>query len=178
MPVTITPHFRDFLPPWLAGQPWFAGTSPARPVAFYRLEDPAGQVGMEAHLLTDGTSVCHVPMTYRGAPLAGADAALIATAEHSELGTRWIYDAEADPVWRAEVLRLIRAGGTSDRERSRGAEAHGELLRDADLSAATIEVCRVLGAGYLPPGAAGVLRGSWTGPDGTPVAGHLAIVRA
>ena len=35
-------------------------------------------------------------MTYRGS--AVAEGALIATAEHSVLGTRWIYDATTDPV--------------------------------------------------------------------------------
>jgi hypothetical protein len=108
---TLTPGFREFLPPWVARQPWYAGTGvPAlRPVGAFRLEDPDGEVGMETHLFTDGSAVYQVPMTYRGAPLA--EGALIATAEHSELGQRWIYDAESDPVWRAELLRLVRDGG-------------------------------------------------------------------
>ena len=42
----------------------------------------------------DGTTYV-VPMTYRGAPLAGADEALIGTSEHGVLGRRWIYDGAA-----------------------------------------------------------------------------------
>ncbi len=90
---TLTPYFRDFLPPWLARQPWYLGTgTPALvPVGHFRFEDPAGQVGIETHLVSDGGMVYQVPMTYRGAPLPGpgSAAALITTAEHSVLGTRW-----------------------------------------------------------------------------------------
>lgn len=57
---TLTPHFDDFLPGWVARQPWYpgAGTPSLRPVG-----------------------------------------SLVATAEHSELGPRWINNAETDPVW-------------------------------------------------------------------------------
>jgi Maltokinase N-terminal cap domain len=46
---TLTPSFRDFLPCWIARQPWYRGGGvPAiRPVGFFRLEDPAGAVGIE-----------------------------------------------------------------------------------------------------------------------------------
>src|SRR5918993_1981072 len=88
---TLTPHFRDFLPGWVGRQPWYEG--PAPPVRLtlvgaYRLADRDGEVGLETHLIGDGTAVYQVPMSYRGAPLPGA--ALIATATHSVLGDRWI----------------------------------------------------------------------------------------
>ena len=38
-----------------------------------------------------------VPLTYRGAPLAGGEADLVGTTEHSALGTRWVYDAWRRP---------------------------------------------------------------------------------
>ncbi|MEI2826114.1 MAG: hypothetical protein V9F04_06650 [Dermatophilaceae bacterium] len=47
------------------------------------------------------------PLTYRSAPLAGADRALVGTIEHSVLGTRWVYDAPHDPAYVAELLRTI-----------------------------------------------------------------------
>ena len=112
---TITPSFREFLPVWVARQEWFGGTGVPglTMVGAFRLEDPAGEVGMETHLLADGETVYQVPMTYRGAPLPGAAAtALITEAEHSVLGTRWIYDAECDPVWRREMVRLVKDRGT------------------------------------------------------------------
>ncbi|MEE3920757.1 hypothetical protein V2I01_28665 [Micromonospora sp. BRA006-A] len=40
-----------------------------------------------------------VPLTYRGAPLAGADEYLVGVIEHSVLGRRWAYDACGDPVY-------------------------------------------------------------------------------
>jgi hypothetical protein len=98
-------------------QPWYAGTGPPSlsTVGYFRFEDPAGEVGIETHLVTDGSVLYQVPMTYRGAPLGpGASGALIATAQHSILGTRWIYDGEADPAWASQLLRLIRTNGVSD----------------------------------------------------------------
>ncbi len=46
------------------------------------------------------------------APLAGAEDALVGTMEHSVLGTRWTYDALADSVYQAELLRTIVEGDT------------------------------------------------------------------
>jgi hypothetical protein len=50
-------------------------------------------------------------MTYRAAPLDGAQDWLIGTAEHSVLGTRWVYDAVGDPVFVATAAEAIRTGG-------------------------------------------------------------------
>lgn len=48
------------------------------------------------------------PLTYRGAPLDGADHALLGTAEHGVLGRRWIYDGCHDPVLVAQLLAFIQ----------------------------------------------------------------------
>jgi Maltokinase N-terminal cap domain len=190
---TLTPHFRDFLPQWVARQPWYQGSGipSLTPVGYFRFEDPSGEVGIETHLVTDGLVVYQVPMTYRGAPLKdggpAAAAALVATAEHSVLGTRWIYDGEADPVWRSELLRLVRAGGVSEPGSKRGvapAEARGHLLTAGKLTvgSVTIELRRVLAprhpAGNL--GAAGLVIGTWHpgGPGTAAVTSCLAVVRA
>jgi hypothetical protein len=77
----------------------------------YRFDDPAGKVGMEAHLVSAGSGpVLHVPLTYREAPLAGADAWLVSTMEHTALGARWIYNACADAVYVQELVRVILTG--------------------------------------------------------------------
>jgi hypothetical protein len=52
-----------------------------------------------------------VPVTYRDAPLPDAEASLLGTMEHSVLGTRYVYDACADPVFVTAVLDSIRSGG-------------------------------------------------------------------
>jgi hypothetical protein len=192
---TLTPEFRWFVPRWVARQPWYGGdgTPDLRPVGFFRFDDPDGEVGIETHVLTDGNAIYQIPMTYRGAPLPGAaGAALISVSEHSALGTRWIYDATADPAWRAAVLRLIRSGGCSEPSMKKGAigavTARGQLLAAAgfDDQMAVIDLRRVLIgsdpedlAGSVGLDAAGVVHGTWrTSPEAEPVSGILAVVRA
>jgi hypothetical protein len=183
---TLTPPFREFLPTWLARQPWYLGSGipSLKPVGFFRFEDPDGEVGIETHLATDGEAVYQIPMTYRGMPVDGLDTALITTAEHSVLGTRWIYDGLADPVWQVALLSLIRSGGDSDQSSKQGvgaAVARGQLLGSGNLSAEGIEVTRVPRPGE-PVDEAGVVAlvmGTWhpDGADAPAVTGRLAVVR-
>ena len=104
----LDPGKIELLRAWVRDQSWFTG-SPERleRVTTYRFVDPAGEVGMESFILTDGSRTFHVPVTYRGAALEGADDALVGTMEHSVLGRRWVYDAPADPVYTTEVRRVI-----------------------------------------------------------------------
>jgi len=82
-------------------------------IAAYRFDDPAGEVGVETHLLQrDSGPVAQIPLTYRGTPLAGADDWLVDTMDHSVLGKRWVYNACGDPVYVNELLRAILTGGT------------------------------------------------------------------
>jgi hypothetical protein len=67
-------------------------------VANYRFDDPAGAVGIEGLLVRRAGEVFHLPLTYRAAPLGGAEAHLVTTMEHTVLGPRWVYDAAGDPV--------------------------------------------------------------------------------
>ena len=164
---TLTPHFRDFLPAWIARQPWYVKEGALRPVGFIRFEDPAGEAGIETHLLQDGQAVYQVPLTYRPAPLTGG--ALITTAEHSELGTRWIYDAVTDPAWIAAVLNLVATNGVTDGP----AQARGELMSQTVLTpeTVTIDLDRVV----VPHGAedaVGVVTASWQNATG-----RLAVLR-
>jgi hypothetical protein len=109
---TITPSKRELMTAWLATQAWADGFDPVRTLASYRFDDPEGEVGLEAALLADPDGVLvHVPLSYRGAPLEGADAFLVGTAEHSVLGPRWVYDACGDPVWCAELATAVATGG-------------------------------------------------------------------
>lgn len=79
----------------------------------YRFDDPAGDVGIECHLIgLDSETVAHVPLTYRGAPAPEAEEWLTATMEHSVLGSRWIYDACGDPVYVQELVRAVLTGGS------------------------------------------------------------------
>jgi hypothetical protein len=186
---TLTPHFRDFLPPWVARQPWYAGagTPSLSPVGYFRFEDPAGEVGIETHLVADNSVLYQIPMTYRGAPLGpSAPGALITTAQHSVLGTRWIYDGEADPAWVSELLRLIRTNGVSDPSGKRGvghAAARGRRLVPGEFAD---EMVRIDLARVLFPGSPaddqtilGLVMGTWhpNGPAAATATGCLAVAR-
>ncbi|MCB0896825.1 MAG: hypothetical protein H6529_12160 [Nocardioides sp.] len=118
---TLTPTKPELIAAWLPSQEWADGLPELRPLGGYRLDDPDGEVGMEGILLqgaddTGDTVVVHVPLTYRGAPLEGAEAHLLGTTEHSTLGTRWVYDATGDPVWRAALARTVAEGGAGAEE--------------------------------------------------------------
>jgi len=108
---TLTPGKLELLAAWLPGRPWYrgGGTPVLAKAGGFRLDDPDGEVGIEILLVTDADGTTYVvPMTYRGAPLDGADDALIGTGEHGVLGRRWFYDAERDPVAIALLLALAR----------------------------------------------------------------------
>ncbi|GAA1136569.1 1,4-alpha-glucan branching protein GlgB [Ornithinicoccus hortensis] len=118
---TLTPSFAEFLPAWVAGRRWYAGKgrSPQlRRIGGFRLQDPAGEVGIDTHLVLDESGpepvVYQVPLTYRSTPVDDMHTALVATAEHSELGTRYIYDGTADPVYVQALLDLVHSGGTAE----------------------------------------------------------------
>jgi len=109
---TISPRKDELVGPWLTTRPWWDGEAERGPVGSFRLDDPAGQVGMECFLFGSASgSTLFVPVTYRDAPLPGLEASLLGTMEHSVLGTRYVYDACADPVFVATVLHTIRSGG-------------------------------------------------------------------
>ena len=95
---TITPTKAELIAEWAPTQPWGPPADvPIEVVGAYRFDDPDGRVGMETHLVTYGTTLLHVPLTYRDEPLDSADDALIVEMQHSVLGTRWVYDGLRDP---------------------------------------------------------------------------------
>ncbi|MEU8764297.1 1,4-alpha-glucan branching protein [Streptomyces sp. NPDC048659] len=112
---TMKPTKLELLEAWLPGRPWYRGPAGAVPVleraGGFRLDDPAGEVGVDFMAVSDssGAEVVSylVPLTYRGAPLAGAEGALIGTSEHGVLGTRWVYDGAYDPVLLGELAALL-----------------------------------------------------------------------
>jgi hypothetical protein len=110
---TITPTKDELVGPWLRTRRWWDGIDERGPVGSFRLDDPAGEVGMECFLFGSAEgSTLFVPVTYRGAELAGADAHLIGTMQHSVLGDRWVYDGCADPVFVATLAATILTGAS------------------------------------------------------------------
>lgn len=109
---TLSPGKLDLLAAWLPRQSWFAG-DPAdlTRVAAFRFADPDGEVGLESLLIASGGTLYQVPVTWRAKELDGGE--LVGTLEHSLLGTRYCYDATTDPVYVAELVRVIREGDTA-----------------------------------------------------------------
>jgi predicted trehalose synthase len=129
---TLSPGKKELVEAWLGRQRWYAakGSVPrVRRVWSWRLDDPAGQVGIETMLVLDESETVpvlyQVPLTYRGAPLEGGDSALVGITEHSVLGRRWVYDAPHDPVYAAQLLALVlgRVGAVSGSESDKGEPA-------------------------------------------------------
>lgn len=125
---TLHPTKLELLAAWLPTRDWYAGTAGTQiRVAGYRFDDPAGEVGIETILVRSLEGPVHqVPLTYRGAPLNGANDWLIGTSEHSALGKRWIYDGCGDPVYAAALASAILADAGQAEEFE---EVDGELVR-------------------------------------------------
>ncbi len=106
----LKPSKMELVADWLPKQAWFEGdASSLVRLGSFRFDDPAGEVGIETHIVGAGDEVYQVPLTYRGAPLAGAEAFLVGTMEHSVLGSRWVYDAAGDPVYAGELAAALLA---------------------------------------------------------------------
>jgi hypothetical protein len=172
---TLVPTKKQLLSAWLPEQPWFTSVE-WDPVGSFRLDDPDGEVGMEGFLLGPADGGLFAPVTYRGAPLAGAEEHLVGTTEHSALGTRWVYDAWGDPVWRTAVVETIRSGGTQAVEENEQ-EDGGTVIREpsatvrgsGDTGGTELVAVRVLGTAV---DAASTLTATWAG--GTAVVAALA----
>ncbi|HVV17830.1 MAG TPA: hypothetical protein VHF06_00235 [Pseudonocardiaceae bacterium] len=199
---TLTPTKLELLAGWLPKQPWYCGGTPELTKAGgFRLDDPAGEVGIEFMVVTDGSTgdavSYHVPLTYRAAACADAEAGFIGTAEHGVLGTRWIYDGVHDPVLIAQLLALIggqaqpQAQSVSDTPdpsvvgRSDVTLAVAGPVVDgtdipvtvADTDRGVLRVVRVLEPDDSAPEGVGHVAAGWRMPDGTEARGRFAVVR-
>lgn len=111
---TLEPGKLELLSRWLPHQRWCTakGRHPhLRRLGGYRLDDPLGEVGIEIIIVSDEAGptpiVYQVPLTYRGAPLPGAEHALIGETDHGVLGRRWVYDGCHDPAFVGQLVALI-----------------------------------------------------------------------
>ncbi|MFF4445487.1 1,4-alpha-glucan branching protein [Streptomyces sp. NPDC001502] len=121
---TMSPGKLELLAGWLPLRPWYRGGTGGPQLSKaggFRLDDPEGEVGIEFMVVTDtggdGPVTHLVPLTYRGAPLKGAEDGLIGTSEHGVLGRRWIYDGTHDVVLVEQLLALL-AGGTTAQDQN------------------------------------------------------------
>ncbi|MFJ9948263.1 1,4-alpha-glucan branching protein [Kitasatospora sp. NPDC091207] len=208
----LKPTKLELLTAWLPTRPWYGGGAGGPELVKsggFRLDDPQGEVGIEFMVVTD-TSGPHptaylVPLTYRGAPLDGAEHALVGTMEHGVLGRRWAYDGYHDPVLVAQLLALIEgrvraqdqnASDTPDLDVTASRTGEGSISGESPVTAAddregtalvlpggaALRLRRALrpaedGSPLPPQGAAGYLAGVWSTPDGVRVRGLFAVLR-
>jgi hypothetical protein len=172
---TMQPTKLELLAEWLPEQAWYAGTGDGLTRAGgFRLDDPAGEVGIEFMVVMAGGGAAYlVPMTYRGAPLDGADDALIGTSEHGVLGTRWVYDGEHDPVLRGQLAALMR-GEVLPQAQSKSNTPDGTVLIRPGDSVAGIHINRLLSEGDAPPGDGAYVSATWGRADGAIARGIVA----
>lgn len=132
---TLRPRKDELIGPWLRTRSWWDGVDERGPAGSFRLDDPAGEVGIECFLFGSASgSTLFVPVTYRAAPLPDGEDALVGTMEHSVLGTRYVHDACADPVFVATVLDVVRTGGRQADELLRAADG-SETVRTPAVTA-------------------------------------------
>jgi hypothetical protein len=211
---TLAPGKLELLTSWLPGRPWYAGEA-ALPrltkAGGFRLDDPDGEAGLEFMAATDvsgGEPVTyHVPLSYRGTPLAGGDGALIGTAEHGVLGKRWVYDGTRDPVLVTQMFALLLGeatpqaqdiSNTVDPSVTRAITGNTgalpvEIAGVADRPGSTDVIVRPAAAAgplmlrvnrVLRPNAPGLMTGSlghvtaeWAGPDASRLRGRFIVLR-
>lgn len=174
----MSPSKLELLAAWLPRQQWYLG--PGSPElqrgGGFRLDDPAGEVGIEFMIVNavgaESTVTYHVPLTYRGTPLPAAESALIGNATHGVLGRRWIYDGTADPVLLGQLTALL-CGEVLAQHQSRSDEIDATVdvrIGSRDL-AATAHILRVLteGADDLSPSVVT----TWLGSGGAEVRGAV-----
>lgn len=204
---TLRPGKLELLAAWLPGQPWYQraeGVPQLERAGGFRLDDPAGEVGIEFMVVTDsagaGFEAYQVPLTYRAAPLAGQDDALVGTAEHGVLGLRYVYDGVRDPVLVNQLIEFLNGAVQAQAQRvsdtpDPSVTAHlaspgipvpaattvtsGHDGTDIAISGGPLlHIVRVLAAGDweaaidLP----GYVQAHWTKPDGSSARGLFATV--
>jgi Maltokinase N-terminal cap domain len=181
---TLDPTKQELAEAWLPSRSW-APDGSLEKVGEFRFDDPEGEVGVETIVWrTAGGALLQVPFTYRAAPLAGAEAHLVGTTDHSALGKRWVYDGCADPVWAETLSRAILTGGTQAQmviERDgqmidvpARIQVRGSGSPDADVPAVTT-VDSVIDGGAITTVTAGGLTISVARVVGTPVSGSATL---
>lgn len=176
MQTTLKPSKLEVITQWMRAQPWYRGAmSPhLEVVGGFRLDDPDGEVGLEFFVVRDEPDGVEyfVPLSYRSEPLRDGESEnyLLGTMEHGILGTRYVYDGPADPVWRAVVAELLN--GEAEPQHRTESETPDRTVRlvpgteAGTVDHSTVIRVPVIGAAQEP----GVVL-PWNAADGSEVSG-------
>lgn len=141
----LNPGKLDAISIWLKEQDWAKDVdldrSPLEAVSSYRFDDPNGEVGVEIHIVASGDRVFQVPVTYRGAPLEGAEDFFLSEMTHSILGRRWVYAGIGDPVFQQCLDATITSAESS--------AVQYQVDDDGRRVEEITEVAQVVGTGHL-----------------------------
>lgn len=181
---TIAPTKLELLTEWLPKQPWYegAGTPQLERAGGFRLDDPAGEAGMEFMVVVDQAGPApvayFVPLTYRGAPAPDVpEKALVGTMEHGVLGTRWAYDGARDPMLTTQLRALLRREATPQAQSISDTDdptvhVHGTAPEEPY----EVQINRILQPN--DKATAAHVEAGWTWPDGTAARAVFAQVGA
>ncbi|UEL29251.1 1,4-alpha-glucan branching enzyme [Pseudarthrobacter sp. L1SW] len=134
----LTPALTALLQEWLPRQRWFPVKTPdfeMSQAGSLGLEDPSGHAALAVFLLRvttqtpDGgsrTAVVQVPLSFRQAPAAGMERALVGQAAGMDPSRPWVYDAVHDPDFVGGWLELIRNGEKAPSGTAAGFRVEGE----------------------------------------------------
>ncbi|WP_280403882.1 maltokinase N-terminal cap-like domain-containing protein [Nocardia brasiliensis] len=185
---TMVPTKLELLTAWLPTRAWYRGTGQPvlRRAGGFRLDDPAGAVGIEFVVIVDSAAepVAYlVPFAYRGVPLDGAEEALVGTSMHGVLGERWLYDGTRDPVVVAQLVGLLAGTAEPQAQHDSGKSDPSIQVMPAELAlpapatatdasthteiGGVLRVHRVLEPAGTP--SAGQVSAPWQAADGTSV---------
>jgi len=135
---TLSPSKLELLSAWLPAQEWFRSgdTLDLVRAGGFRLDDPAGEVGME-----------------------------FGTTEHGVLGRRWVYDGARDPVLVEQALALLTGRARAqDQDVSNTLAAAVDVIPAAVDAPISLRVNRIPGG--EPGEQGGRIEGAWRNSDG------------
>lgn len=178
---TMNPGKGELIAAWLPLQSWYGGAPipELTVVGGFRLDDPAGEVGMEFLFISEtstGTPTTYqVPLAYRGAPCEEAAPGLLGTSEHGVLGTRWIYDGANDPVLMAQAAELLAGRAVAQHRSDSFVVADNVTVVPGKVTGGPAPILvRILESGV--DGADGGVTASWTRADGS--TGRAQVIAA
>ncbi|WP_406230826.1 maltokinase N-terminal cap-like domain-containing protein [Nocardia sp. NBC_01009] len=148
---SMSPGKLELLASWLPTRTWYhaSGRPPHLSKAGgFRLDDPAGEVGIEFMVIADSSgvepAVYLVPLTYRGGPLENAEDGLVGTSLHGVLGQRWIYDGAHDPVLVAQLIAMLAGKAQPQAQNNSDTTDLSVIVAAADIVSQAVESASVV----------------------------------